>query len=217
MSNSDPSTRDIIATRTRNKTLTRPPFRIFCTVLRPFPFNSLTSHPHLLGDYVFFFHDKRPLIRTKRHYLNCLHIKCLHAWGIYKPTPRTSRHQRALLPLQQSPLCRLKPLARPPHHRSPLQDPDPDDQEDRDEEVEAVLPTHPTLSSSDRRQSRLHPKLPRQTERLHQTKRSRHPRRLLHLKVLLEAGHAAEAEVGVAHAAINLIDGLPTEDNLVAS
>lgn len=80
-----------------------------------------------------------------------------------------------------------------------------------------MLPTHPTLSSSDRRQSRLHPKLPRQTERLHQTKRSRHPRRLLHLKVLLEAGHAAEAEVGVAHAAINLIDGLPTEDNLVAS
>jgi hypothetical protein len=80
-----------------------------------------------------------------------------------------------------------------------------------------VLPTHPTLSTSDRRQSRLHPKLPRQTERLHQTKQSRHPRRLLHLKALLEAGHAAEAEVGVVHAAINLIDGLPTEDSLVAS
>jgi len=35
--------------------------------------------------------------------------------------------------------------------------------------------------------------------------------------VHLEVGHDAEAEVGVAHAAINLIDGLPMEDNLVGS
>jgi hypothetical protein len=35
--------------------------------------------------------------------------------------------------------------------------------------------------------------------------------------VPLEAGHDAEAEAGAAHEAINLIDELPTEDNLVGS
>jgi len=80
-----------------------------------------------------------------------------------------------------------------------------------------VPPIHPTLWSSDRRQSHRHPKLHHRTERLHQSKRPRHPWKHLHLKVHLEVGHDAEAEVGVAHAAINLIDGLPMEDNLVGS
>jgi hypothetical protein len=83
MSNSDPSTRDIIATHATNLTLTRPPLGIFCIVLRPVPSNSLTSHPHLLVNYVFFFYDKRPLIRFYRYISN------LCTPGIF-----TQRHQR---------------------------------------------------------------------------------------------------------------------------
>jgi len=148
MSNSDPSTRDVVATRRTKLTLTRPSWNLsYSTAIFCVQFTYLSSLTCWTNTSFFLrqtaAHSILPV--TRRHYLHCLHIKFLNTQNFCTTTPKTPRVQQALQSLQHSPPCRPKPLARPPHNRSPLRDPDPVDQEDRDEEVEAALAMHPTL------------------------------------------------------------------------